>query len=611
MKTSVTVVVPLACRRVRSGEIDLHAMAVGYLAAFTTATGVTIEGTLSEGTIDRRVGEQLKWLRDEKGHLRPRPDPVFPILYPPIPVPEYREETEWPPDGEYGLPTTHNAHAWGTAQCGLRATDLSPRLGITAWQFDGLPAGCTITGNNRLQVDYASHATLTATGPDDWVSRVTEAFAAALAPYDQRNEPDGAAAAALEKALNDRVKDSHHGPWEEIDTGPLELAIRRTDADSSVGAAARFWLAIVALGRGEFESALVILEEIHALGEWVTFSHGINVFYKPDGAPLTVGWQDDFLPPYPHDEIWLARAAVLAGLGMRDEALMQFRTISMTQSFTAHTQAAALVDAMTSGVDELQADWDECVAEHHRSVAIRAFYERRAPERFAAWKAEADAGDWRAQSLVSNCLLFGLGTVVNLAEGAEYARLSAAHGHPVAVMNWAMMLNSGVGCEQDKVEGEALTIEAAEAAEARACANCGLICRHGEGNGGEPDHVSALYWFRLGAEGGSLLAQAQYGAYHLAGWAGEVDLLTGIRWLRIAATRGSAAAQDNLGVAYLYGSGVPQMDDEAFAWFLKAAEQGVKRAQLQVSEMYAAGRGVEADPVEAAEWRAKAAKQGT
>ncbi|MCE9565326.1 MAG: hypothetical protein K8U57_25105 [Planctomycetes bacterium] len=610
MSTTATVVVPLACRRVRSGEIDLHAMAVGYLAAFTVATGTQIEGELSEGTIDRRVDEQLKWLRDEKGFLRPRPEPVFPVVYPEIPVPIYREEMEFPPDGEYGLPTTRRGYSWGTAQCGVRTTDLSDRLGITWWHFDGLPNGCTLTGENRLQVDYASYAQLTLCGPTRWVTRVSEAFLSALTIYDQRHEPDGATAAALEQAISQRVKDSHHGPWEEIDTTALEAVIGTTDVDSPVGAAARFWLVVVAMGRGKFELALEILHELHSLGEWVAFSHGINVFYNPDGTPLTVGWQDHFPPPFPHDEIWLAQAVVLAGLGMRDQALMQLRTIAMAQSFTSHTQAAALVDAMTTGVDELQTDWDEAVAEHHRPVGIRAFYERRAPVRFAEWKAAADADDWRAQSLVSDSLFFGLGAAVNLTQGAEYARLAAHHGHPTVVMNWAMILIGGVGCDANKAEGEALTIEAAEAAEARACANCGLICKRGEGNDNQPDHASALMWFRLGAEGGSLLAQAQYGAYQLAGWGGEVDAPSAVRWLTIAATRGSAPAQDNLAVAYLDGSGVPQSDADAFAWFLKAAEQGVNRAQLQVSEMYSEGRGVEADPVASARWRAKAAKQG-
>jgi len=249
------------------------------------------------------------------------------------------------------------------------------------------------------------------------------------------------------------------------------------------------------------------------------------------------------------------------------------------------------------------------VAEHHRSVGIRAFYERRAPQRFAEWKTAADAGDWRAQSLVSDCLFFGTGTTANLPEAAEYAKLAATQGHPSVVMNWAMIQIGGAGCEANKAEGEALTVEAAEAAEARACTNCGLICKRGEGNNDEPDHDAARRWFRLGAEGGSLLGQAQYGAYQLAGWGGEVDAHSAARWLTIAAARGSAAAQDNLGVAYLYGSGVPQSDSEAFAWFLKAAEQGVNRAQLQISEMYEEGRGVEADPDAAALWRAKAAKQ--
>ena len=76
------------------------------------------------------------------------------------------------------------------------------------------------------------------------------------------------------------------------------------------------------------------------------------------------------------------------------------------------------------------------------------------------------------------------------------------------------------------------------------------------------------------AEGGSLNAQTQLGAWHLLGLEGlEQDQVKGVALVRTAADRGLAVAELVLGRCYCFGEGVEQNNPLAVALWRKAADQ--------------------------------------
>lgn len=52
-----------------------------------------------------------------------------------------------------------------------------------------------------------------------------------------------------------------------------------------------------------------------------------------------------------------------------------------------------------------------------------------------------------------------------------------------------------------------------------------------------------------------------------------------IKWFRLAANQGRVVAQANLGVMYHNGDGAPQNDSKAYLWFSVAAAQGNETAK--------------------------------
>jgi len=75
-----------------------------------------------------------------------------------------------------------------------------------------------------------------------------------------------------------------------------------------------------------------------------------------------------------------------------------------------------------------------------------------------------------------------------------------------------------------------------------------------------------------------------------------------MKWYRLAAEQGNAIAQANLGVMYEDGEGVPQDYKEAAKWYRLAAEQGEADAQLFLANLYSTGKGMPQDYKEAYIW---------
>jgi len=94
-------------------------------------------------------------------------------------------------------------------------------------------------------------------------------------------------------------------------------------------------------------------------------------------------------------------------------------------------------------------------------------------------------------------------------------------------------------------------------------------------------------------------------AYDIAG-----DTEHAIFWYREGADFGSLAAMNNLANAYLHGEGVAQNTEEALRWYTRAAERGLTVAMLNLAAVYEAGDAVGQDLEAARTWLKKAAKAG-
>ena len=124
------------------------------------------------------------------------------------------------------------------------------------------------------------------------------------------------------------------------------------------------------------------------------------------------------------------------------------------------------------------------------------------------------------------------------------------------------------------------------------------------------DYVSALEWFRKGADLGEPSSQTMVGTIYLRGWGVTKDYAEAMGWYQKAASVGHAEAQIKIGTMYKKGWGVSQDDAQAVVWMRKAAEQGNATAQNFVGLMYAVGSGVPKDYDKALIWIRKAADQG-
>lgn len=291
VETNVTV--PISSRWARNGGIDLHALAVAYLAVLKAATGRDIDAPLTDGsTIDRTSAQFVRFRRDEKGHLIAPEKHDHPPAYPPIPMPAYSEELEETDDAA-NIPDTLQRYVWGDDQFGLRTFNMGARSGRTWWTFVGLPANRVVRGESDLNMYRAANAELILAGPPAWKTKLAGVFEQALAPWDQRREPDGLARLAIETALSDRLRPGGYGPWENVKTTELEEARAASDPHSPAGMAVRFYLAVVRAGCGKIDEAAALLDELPAVTRQLRFSHGISLRFE-HGRLLTVDWHDDF-----------------------------------------------------------------------------------------------------------------------------------------------------------------------------------------------------------------------------------------------------------------------------------------------------------------------------
>ncbi|WP_455209697.1 tetratricopeptide repeat protein [Kaarinaea lacus] len=126
----------------------------------------------------------------------------------------------------------------------------------------------------------------------------------------------------------------------------------------------------------------------------------------------------------------------------------------------------------------------------------------------------------------------------------------------------------------------------------------------------QKDYATAYQLFLQAAEAGNAEAQYNLGVLIRSGQGTEKDPKRALSWFEKSAAQGWADAQYQLGNMYEFGLSVPQSYQNAAALYKKAAEQGHASAQTNLAVLYANGQGVNQDIVLAYVWSNLAASQG-
>ena len=113
----------------------------------------------------------------------------------------------------------------------------------------------------------------------------------------------------------------------------------------------------------------------------------------------------------------------------------------------------------------------------------------------------------------------------------------------------------------------------AEAGDAAAQYNMGIMCDNGEGT--IEDHAEALTWYRLAAEQGHMNAQFSLAHMYRSGEGTSRDHTQALKWYRLAAEQGHIGALNDLGVAYDKGLGVSPDYVEAHKWYDLGANRAI------------------------------------
>ncbi len=151
------------------------------------------------------------------------------------------------------------------------------------------------------------------------------------------------------------------------------------------------------------------------------------------------------------------------------------------------------------------------------------------------WRESADDGDAVAQWLVGNMCLNGEGLPApDAAAAAAYYRKAADQGHAEAQVSLATLLRLGQGVPQDYAEAIAWLYKAAAQRHPVAQTDLGELFLTGEAGKVEAVPEHAIYWYRLAAKQGVVLAQFKAAQIYLEGVGTPADPELGFAWLALA-----------------------------------------------------------------------------
>lgn len=151
-------------------------------------------------------------------------------------------------------------------------------------------------------------------------------------------------------------------------------------------------------------------------------------------------------------------------------------------------------------------------------------------------KAQAEAGDTKAQNLLGQLYAKGESVTMDYKEAAKWYRLAADKGDAEAQKRLAQLYEVGQGVPRDEAEAAKLFQSAAEKGNVDAQYSLGAM--YTSGRGVPPNAAEAVKWYRLAAEQGDSLAQFTLGQRSIAGAGLPKDPVEAFKWLSLASAQG-------------------------------------------------------------------------
>ena len=175
-------------------------------------------------------------------------------------------------------------------------------------------------------------------------------------------------------------------------------------------------------------------------------------------------------------------------------------------------------------------------------------------------------------------VVFLIGSLAGSAQNIDLPQIKAQAeaGNAKAQNALGAMFNLGQGVPEDHAEALKWFRKAADQGETEAFYNLGTMSLHGRGV--TSDAGEAVKWILRSAEKGFAVAQFGLGALYQHGTGVEKDPTEAANWYFRAAEQGYAAAQHALGMMYFQAQGVPQDYISAYTLFSLAARQGMETA---------------------------------
>ena len=225
---------------------------------------------------------------------------------------------------------------------------------------------------------------------------------------------------------------------------------------------------------------------------------------------------------------------------------------------------------------------------------------------------KAEMGDPKAMSDLGATYFQGIELPRDHSTAFGWFERSATAGYTLAFVNLATCYREGLGCPKDERKALECYKVVAEV-ETDAMELLGEIYMNGD-CGVAKDPREGAYWFRRGAEAGSLECSYRWGVCCATGTGAERDFGNAAEAFRFAAERGHAGAALDLGHCLMNGLGIiggakPSMAVEAYA---QAAEAGISEACYHLGCAWLNGNGTKggASAGKAARWFQKAAEAG-
>lgn len=221
----------------------------------------------------------------------------------------------------------------------------------------------------------------------------------------------------------------------------------------------------------------------------------------------------------------------------------------------------------------------------------------------------AEKGDAAAQTLIAELYEKGLGIAKDTKQSAIWYEIAAKSGNREAQFSYALKLLQGKDLPRNKVAGEAMMKQSAEAGHPIAMFNyANLIVANRPTSAG---YRKALPYYEKAAE--NRVGDAYYALaviYRDGRTTGIQDPEKSREWLEKAARVGVDTAQVEWGIALINGTDGPKDEKLAFAILSNAAGTGNVIAQNRLAHMYLEGIGTELSRLEAAKWHILARRAG-